>query len=228
MSRKILVVEDEPGILVSLRDEFESEGYTVCTAESGDKALVVTKEQNPDLIILDIMLPVLDGYEVCRRLRMDGDTTPIIMLTVRDKEVDKVLGLELGADDYVTKPFSLREVTARVKAIFRRMEERGKDLTNYSFGKISLDFQRYEAMKEGRTLELTPLEFRMLKLLIEKKGRVISRDKFLDYIWGEENVSVSFRTIDSHIANIRKKIEADPSNPRHILSLRSVGYKFVD
>jgi two-component system alkaline phosphatase synthesis response regulator PhoP len=228
MSRKILVVEDEPGILVSLRDEFESEGYAICTAESGDKALALAKEQNPDLIILDIMLPGLDGYEVCRRLRMDGDTTPIIMLTVRDKEVDKVLGLELGADDYVTKPFSLREVTARVKAIFRRMEERGKDLTNYSFGKISLDFQRYEAMKEGRTLELTPLEFRMLKLLIEKKGRVISRDKFLDYIWGEENVSVSFRTIDSHIANIRKKIEADPSNPRHILSLRSVGYKFVD
>jgi DNA-binding response OmpR family regulator len=228
MSKKILVVEDEPGILLSLRDEFESEGYTVYTAESGDKALGMAKEQNPDLIILDIMLPVLDGYEVCKRLRMEGDTTPIIMLTVKDKEVDKVLGLELGADDYVTKPFSLRELTARVKAVFRRIEERGKDLTNYSFGKVRLDFKRYEATKKGRKLDLTPLEFRMLKLFIQKKGEVISRDDFLDHIWGEENVSVSFRTVDSHIANIRRKIEDDPSNPKHILSLRSVGYKFVD
>jgi len=228
MSKKILVVEDEPGILVSLRDEFESEGYTICTAESGDKALEMAKEQSPDLIILDIMLPVLDGYEVCKRLRMEGDATPIIMLTVKDKEVDKVLGLELGADDYVTKPFSLRELTARVKALFRRIEERGKDLASYSFGEISLDFQRYEATKKGKKLDLTPLEFRMLKLLIEKKGHVLSRDDFLDRIWGEENVSVSFRTVDSHIANIRKKIEDDPSNPKHILSLRSVGYKFVD
>jgi len=228
MPKKILIVEDEPGILVSLRDEFESEGYTVCTAESGDKALEMAKEQNPDLIILDIMLPVLNGYEVCKRLRMEGDTTPIIMLTVKDKEVDKVLGLELGADDYVTKPFSLRELTARVKAVIRRAEERTKQLANYSFGKIALDFKKYEATKKGKKLELTPLEFQMLKLLIEKKGQVVSRDDFLDHIWGEENVSVSFRTIDSHIANIRKKIEDDPSRPKHILSLRSVGYKFAD
>ncbi len=228
MSKKILVVEDEPGILLSLRDEFESEGYTVCTSESGDKALEMAKKQSPDLIILDIMLPVLDGYEVCKKLRMEGDTTPIIMLTVKDKEVDKVLGLELGADDYVTKPFSLRELTARVKALFRRIEERGKDLASYSFGEIRLDFQKYEATKRGKKLDLTPLEFRMLKLLIEKKGQVLSRDEFLDHIWGEENISVSFRTVDSHIANIRKKIEDDPSNPKYILSLRSVGYKFVD
>ncbi len=130
MSKKILIVEDEPGILVSLRDELESEGYTICTAGRGDKALEMAKAQNPDLIILDIMLPVLNGYEVCKRLRTAGDTTPIIMLTVKDKEVDKVLGLELGADDYVTKPFSLRELTARVKALFRRAEERTKDLAN--------------------------------------------------------------------------------------------------
>ncbi len=228
MSKKILVVEDEPGILVSLRDELESEGYTVHTAGSGDKALDIAKKQNPDLIILDIMLPVLNGYEVCKRLRMDGNMTPIIMLTVKDKEVDKVLGLELGADDYVTKPFSLRELMARVKAVFRRIEERGKDLANYSFGQVSLDFQKYEATIKGKKLDLTPLEFRMLKLLIEKRGQVISRNDFLDHIWGEENVSVSFRTVDSHIANIRKKIEDDPSNPKHVLSLRSVGYKFAD
>jgi two-component system alkaline phosphatase synthesis response regulator PhoP len=228
MPKKILVVEDEPGILVSLRDEFESEGYTVCTAESGDKALETAKKEIPDLIILDIMLPVLNGYEVCKKLRMEGDATPIIMLTVKDKELDKVLGLELGADDYVTKPFSLRELTARVKAVIRRAEERTKELAKYRFGKIALDFRKYEATKKGKKLDLTPLEFRMLKLLIEKKGQVVSRDDFLDQIWGEENVSVSFRTVDSHIANIRKKIEDDPANPKHILSLRSVGYKFVD
>jgi two-component system alkaline phosphatase synthesis response regulator PhoP len=228
MPKKILVVEDEPGILVSLRDEFESEGYTVCTAESGDKALETAKKESPDLIVLDIMLPVLNGYEVCKKLRMGGDATPIIMLTVKDKEVDKVLGLELGADDYVTKPFSLRELTARVKAVIRRAEERTKQLANYSFGKIALDFRKYEGTKKGKKLELTPLEFQMLKLLIEKKGQVVSRNDFLDHIWGEENVSVSFRTVDSHIANIRKKIEDDPANPRYILSLRSVGYKFAD
>jgi two-component system alkaline phosphatase synthesis response regulator PhoP len=228
MSKKILIVEDEPGILVSLRDELESEGYIVCTAESGDKALETAKKESPDLIILDIMLPVLNGYEVCKKLRMEGDATPIIMLTVKDKEVDKVLGLELGADDYVTKPFSLRELTARVKAVIRRAEERTKQLANYSFGKIALDFRKYEATRKGKKIDLTPLEFRMLKLLIEKKGQVISRDDFLDQIWGEENVSVSFRTVDSHIANIRKKIEDDPANPKHILSLRSVGYKFCD
>jgi two-component system alkaline phosphatase synthesis response regulator PhoP len=228
MSKKILIVEDEPGILVSLRDELESEGYIVCTAESGDKALETAKKESPDLIILDIMLPVMNGYEVCKRLRMQGDATPIIMLTVKDKEVDKVLGLELGADDYVTKPFSLRELTARVKAVMRRAEERTRGLNQYRFGKIALDFKKYEATKKGEKLELTPLEFRMLKLLIEKKGEVISRDDFLDQIWGEENVSVSFRTVDSHIANIRKKIEDDPANPKHILSLRSVGYKFAD
>ncbi len=228
MPKKILVVEDEPGILVSLRDEFESEGYTVCTAENGDKALELVKKESPDLIILDIMLPVLNGYEVCKKLRMEGDTTPIIMLTVKDKEVDKVLGLELGADDYVTKPFSLRELTARAKAIFRRTDEPTMALSRYSFGKIALDFRKYEATKKGKKIELTPLEFRMLKLLIEKKGQVISRDDFLDHIWGEENVSVSFRTVDSHIANIRKKIEDDPANPKYILSLRSIGYKFAD
>lgn len=227
MSTKILIVEDEPAILVSLKDEFESEGYTVITAEDGRKALELARGQRPDLIILDIMLPLLNGYEVCKKLRMEGNTTPLIMLTVRDKEVDKVLGLELGADDYVTKPFSLRELTARVKAVLRRAEERAEDLTSYSFGGIRLDFQKYEATKKGKKLDLTPLEFRMLKLLIEKKGQVISRNDFLDRIWGEDNVSVSFRTVDSHIANIRKKIEDDPSNPKHIISLRGIGYKFT-
>ena len=228
MSKRILVVEDEPGILLSIKDEFESEGYTVYTAEDGENALEVTKEKSPDLIILDIMLPKLDGYEVCKRLRRESDTTPVIMLTVKDKEIDKILGLELGADDYVTKPFSLRELLARVKAILRRTEERASDLTSYSFGHIELDFKSYEAKKKGKKLEFTPLQFKMLKLLIQKNGKVDTRDDFLDKIWGEDNVLISSRTIDSHVTNIRRKIEDDPSKPKHIISIRGLGYKFID
>jgi len=228
MPKKILVVEDDPGIRLSLSDEFESTGYQVFTAEDGEKALAVASSQKPDLIILDLMLPILDGYEVCKRLRTRGDDTPIIMLTVKDKEIDKVLGLELGADDYMTKPFSLRELTARVKAVFRRTEERRATPDTFSFGGIDLDFKKFEALKKGKKLGLTPLEFHMLKLLVERRGEVLTRDDFLDGIWGKDNVSVSFRTVDSHIANIRKKIEDDPSRPRHILGIRGVGYKFME
>ena len=228
MAKKILIVEDEPGIMLGIKDEFESEGYEVYTAENGEDGLAKVKRYKPDLLILDIMMPVLDGYEVCKRLRMQGDTTPIIMLTVKDKEIDKILGLELGADDYVTKPFSLRELLARAKAVFRRTEERVQEITSYRFGEIDLDFKKYEAKRGNSNLELTPLEFHMLRLFIQKKEQVLSRDDFLDRIWGEDNLSVSFRTVDSHIANLRKKIEDDPSNPKHILSIRGVGYKFVD
>ncbi|MFO7732371.1 MAG: response regulator transcription factor [Candidatus Aminicenantes bacterium] len=227
MPKTILVVEDEPGIRLSLSDELESVGYRVVTAENGEKALAAAGREKPDLIILDLMMPVLDGTEVCKRLRARGDRTPIIMLTVRDKEVDKVLGLELGADDYMTKPFSLRELVARVKAVFRRTEEKRSGPDAFSFAGIDLDFKRFEATKRGRSLDLTPLEFHMLKLFVEKRGEVLTRDDFLDGVWGEDNVSVSFRTVDSHIANIRRKIEDDPSRPRHILSVRGVGYKFV-
>ncbi len=228
MPKEILIIEDETGILMSLKDEFELQGYVVHTAEDGERGLKLARERKPDLIILDIMLPVLDGYEVCKKLRMEENMTPIIMLTVRDKELDKVLGLELGADDYVTKPFSFPELTARVKAIFRRTEERVKDLDRYNFGNIKLDFEKYEANKGGKELDLTTLEFHMLKFFIQNKGKVISRDGFLDRIWGKNNVSVSYRTVDTHIANIRKKIEENPTNPKHIISIRSVGYKFVD
>jgi len=227
MTKQILIIEDEKGISMSLKDELESQGYVVHAAEDGEKGLDLAREKKPDLIILDIMLPVLDGYDVCKRLRMEGDRTPIIMLTVKDKEVDKVLGLELGADDYVTKPFSFAELMARVKAIFRRTEERLKDLTRYGFGDIELDFEKYEAKKGGKRLDLTTLEFHMVKFFIENKGKVLSRDNLLDKIWGEDNVSVSFRTVDSHIANIRKKIEDHPADPKHILSIRGIGYKFV-
>lgn len=228
MLRKILIVEDDPGIQMSLQDEFESEGYQVFVANDGAKGLSMTKEKKPDLIILDIMLPELDGYEVCKRLRKEGNNTPIIMLTVKDKEIDKVLGLEFGADDYVTKPFSLRELLARVKSIFRRIEDHPTEIHSFCIGETEFDFKKYEARKRGQKIEYTPLEFQMLRLLVRQKGEVLTRDNFLDHIWGEDNLVVSSRTIDSHIANIRKKIEEDPSNPKFITSIRGVGYKLND
>lgn len=228
MSRKILIVEDNPGIQMSLRDEFENEGYRVFIAVNGGDGLTVAREQNPDLIILDIMLPVMDGYEVCKKLRMEENHTPIIMLTVKDKEIDKVLGLELGADDYVTKPFSVRELSARVKTIFRRLGEYSNDTHLFYIGETALDFKKYEATKHGIKVELTPLEFQMLQLFVKNKSQVLTRDEILEKVWGEHNVVISLRTIDSHIANIRKKLEDDPVKPKHIINIRGIGYKLTD
>ena len=228
MSKKILVVEDNRGIQMSLRDEFESDGYQVFIAENGSDGLAMAKEQKPDLIILDIMLPVMDGYEVCKKLRMEKNHTPIIMLTVKNKEIDKVLGLELGADDYVTKPFSVRELSARVKTIFRRLGEYSAELSSYYIGETELDFKKYEAIRKGEKIDFTPLEFQVLQLFVKNKGQVLTRDEILEKVWGEHNVVISLRTIDSHIVNIRKKLEDDPTNPKYIINIRSVGYKLTD
>jgi DNA-binding response OmpR family regulator len=228
MEKTILVVEDDAGIRVVLQDALTSHGYHVVTAGEGRKGLEMAKQLKPDLIILDVMLPLMDGFEVCKRIRREGITSPVMMLTVKDEELDKVLGLELGADDYVTKPFSLKELTARVKALLRRVEDYQDEMTVFRFGDVELDFHKYESRKEGKDLELTPLEFKILKLMITKKGKVITRDEFLDSVWGVDNLSVSHRTVDSHIAHIRKKVEKNPSLPRHILSVHSIGYKFVD
>jgi len=215
-------------ITKQLWDIAESLGYTVIKTDNGQKGLTIARQKSPDLIILDLMLPVMNGYDVCRELRNEGNRTPIIMLTAKNKEIDKVLGLELGADDYVTKPFSLRELMARVRAVLRRTSERVEDIVSYHFGQIELDFKKYEATKKGKKLDLTPLQFQILKLLIRNKGEVLSRDELLDEVWGRDNLWISHRTIDSHIANIRKKIEDDPSHPAHICSIRGVGYKFVE
>ena len=228
MERTILVVEDDAGIRVVVQDTLTSQGYHVVTADNGMKGLELAQKLNPDLIILDVMLPLMDGFEICKRLRKEGITSPIMMLTVKDEEVDKVLGLELGADDYVTKPFSLKELSARVKALLRRVEDYQNDMGVYRFGKVELDFHKFESRKDGRDLGLTPLELKILKLMITSKGKVITRDEFLDQVWGVENLNVSHRTVDSHIAHIRKKIEEDPSTPQYILSVHSIGYKFVD
>lgn len=228
MGRTILVVEDDTGIRIILEDALTGQGYAVVTAENGMKGLQLARELKPDLVILDVMLPLLDGFEVCKRIRKDGITSPIMMLTVKEEEVDKVIGLELGADDYVTKPFSLKELSARVKALFRRVEEYQEGTSVYRFGNIELDFQKYESRKEGKQLDLSPLELKILKILVSRKGKVVTRDEFLDLIWGADNLTVSHRTVDSHIAHIRKKVEDDPSRPEFIRSVHSIGYKFVD
>jgi two-component system alkaline phosphatase synthesis response regulator PhoP len=228
MSKAILIVEDEPGIRMSIRDELESEGYIVHEAEDGEHGLEIVHRMLPDLIILDIMMPILNGTEMCKRLRMSGDTTPILMLTVKDKEIDKVLGLELGADDYMTKPFSLRELLARVNALLRRTEERSKGVQRIRIGDVELDFKKFEARKKDEVLEFTPLEYQLLQCLVQERGIVLSRNEILDRIWGEDNVVVTPRTIDSHIANIRKKIERDPANPQLILSIHGIGYKLAE
>ena len=226
--KKILIIEDNPGIQMSIMDELESEGHRVFTVGNGIEGFNLVKEQKPDLIILDIMLPGINGYEVCKRLRMEGITTPIIMLTVKNKEIDKVLGLELGADDYVTKPFSVRELSARVKTIFRRMEEYSGEHAKHLIGETSLDFRKYEATRNGVKIYFTPLEFQLLQYLLKKRGSVISRIELLENVWGEQNVVISLRTIDTHIASIRKKLGDDHVNPGFIVNIRGVGYKLTD
>lgn len=228
MEKTILIVEDDAGIQMILRDALTSQGYQVTTADDGRKGLELAKELKPVLIILDVMLPLMGGFEVCKNIRKEGIVSPIMMLTVKDEELDKVLGLELGADDYVTKPFSLKELTARVKALLRRVEDYQEEMSVFRFGNVELDFHKYESRKAGQDLGLSPLELKILKLMIARKGKVITRDEFLDAIWGVDNLTVSHRTVDSHIAHIRKKIEEDPSDPKHILSVHSIGYKFVD
>jgi len=228
MEKTILIVEDDAGIQMILRDALTSQGYQVTTADDGMKGLELARELKPVLIILDVMLPLMDGFEACRKIRKEGIVSPILMLTVKDEELDKVLGLELGADDYVTKPFSLKELTARIKALLRRVEDYQEEMGVFRFGDVELDFQKYESRKAGQDLGLSPLELKILKLMITRKGKVITRDEFLDAIWGVDNLIVSHRTVDSHIAHIRKKVEENPSDPEHILSVHSIGYKFVD
>jgi len=224
---KILIVEDEESILMALEDNLRLEGYEVSRAMDGLQGLSMAKEQRWDLIILDIMLPQMDGFDVCKNLRGEGIATPILMLTAKSQEIDKVLGLELGADDYVTKPFSARELLARVKALLRRAKQSQQGSKAYHFGDIEVNFERYEAKKAGTPLSLTALEFSLLHFLIRHKGQVLSRDTILDEVWGK-SVYIQPRTVDKHIAHLRKKIGDDAIESRYIIGVRSVGYKFSD
>lgn len=221
-----MIVEDEEGIRMALEDDFLFEGYDVQTAADGLTAFQLAKRETFDLIILDIMLPEMNGFDVCRKLRHAGVDTPIIMLTAKGQEIDRVVGLEMGADDYVTKPFSPRELQARVKAVLRRtsgqQNEAGSEL--FRFMGLEVDFAGYTCRKNGIEVSLTTHEFDLLKYLVEHRGRVIDRNELLDRVWGED-VMVSPRTIDTHMANLRKKIEDDPADPHLIISVRGVGYK---
>ncbi len=228
--RTILVIEDEPGIRLAVKDELEFEGFDVELAEDGAAGLDAIRRRHPDLILLDLMLPGRNGFQICEEVRAEGLRTPIIVITARNQEADKVRGLELGADDYVTKPLSLAELVARVRAVLRRAggdPDAARDREVLEAPPIRLDLRRHRAFKGGVELQLTDTEFRILALLVKRAGEVITRDEFLDQVWGED-VHVTHRTVDTHVASLRKKIEDDVEHPACILSVRNVGYRFHD
>ena len=222
---KILIVEDDANILTGLVDSLEIEGYKTVIARDGKEALRQVKERSPDLIILDIMIPKLNGFEVCKELKLMGVKTPIIIVSGRAQEADKVLGLELGADDYVTKPFSPRELIVRIGAVLRRVENAAKMDDIYEFDGIKIDFKKYIIFRDGKEISLTAAEQKILKLLVSSRGEPVSRHKILADIWTSEEVTT--RTVDTHIWSLREKLENDPSNPKHILTAHRIGYKFV-
>lgn len=229
MARKILIVDDEKNIVDIIAFNMKKEGYEVVKAMDGEEGLRLTFEENPDLILLDIMMPKMDGYEVCKKIR-EKKNTPIIMLTARAEEVDKVLGLELGADDYVTKPFGIRELVARVKANLRKMEvlEAQPAPVNgneFHYGRITVNTDRYEVQKDEKAIDLTFREFELLKFLAQQKGQVFSREALLEKVWGYEYFG-DVRTVDVTIRRLREKVEDDPSKPSYILTKRGVGYYF--
>ena len=224
--RRILIVEDDPAILKGLEASLGEEHYQVLSAMDGEEGYRLAREENIDLIILDVMLPGKNGDEICRDLRAEGVETPILMLTSKKEEMDKVLGLELGADDYMTKPFSVRELQARIRALLRRHKGARKDIDEYSFGDVHLDFKRQEAAKGGNPVKLSAKEYEILKYLIQHEGEVVTRNMLLDEVWGYEAYPAT-RTVDNYILSLRKKLEDDPSQPEHLFTAHASGYKFV-
>jgi DNA-binding response OmpR family regulator len=207
-------------------DNLKAEHYEVTGVSDGMKGYQSAKKRHFDLIILDIMLPSMNGMEICKQLRSEGMQTPILMLTSKKGEVDKVMGLEFGADDYVTKPFSILELLARIKALLRRQTEIKNQLTEYSFDDIYLDFKKQEARKGKKILDLTAKEFELIQYFVEREGIVISRSQLLDDVWGYESLPTT-RTVDNYILSLRKKLESSPSHPKHLLTIHTAGYKFV-
>ena len=223
---KILVVEDEEDLLRGIEINLVKEGYRVLKATRGDVAVDLAIKENPHLILLDVMLPGMSGLDVCRELRRKGIEVPIIMLTARAEEIDRVLGLEIGADDYVTKPFSLRELLARIRVRLRRQPPRAGPIARYRFSDVEIDFEKFRASRKGKPIELTSREFDILRLLIRCRGEVVTRYRMLDEVWGYHDYPTT-RTVDTHILKLRQKLEADSSNPKFILSIYGEGYKFV-
>jgi two-component system alkaline phosphatase synthesis response regulator PhoP len=223
--QRILIVEDEPDLRQGLEMNLKAEGYVVLTAATGDAGVKRALEERPDLVLLDVMLPGLNGFDVCRDLGRKGFESPIIMLTAKAEEIDRVVGLEIGADDYVTKPFGLRELLARIRVRLRRHTP-GSATEVLRFGSVEIDFDRHEASRKGERVELTGKEFDLLKLLARHAGEIVTRDRLLNEVWGYESYPTT-RTIDNHILRLRQKLEEDPASPRHILSIYGEGYKFV-
>jgi DNA-binding response OmpR family regulator len=225
--QKILIVDDQQDLLKVLEINLSKEGYQVFKASSGAQGLKLAVQENPHLILLDIMMPDVSGLDVCRELRKKGFETPIIMVTAKGEEVDRVVGLELGADDYITKPFSLNELKARIRARLRRLSPHaGESLAKYRFGFIEIDFENLRATSRGKELDLTPKELEILRLLIRNRGRVVSRERLLNEVWGYDAFPTT-RTVDSHVLNLRKKLEEDPSDPKYLISVYGGGYMFV-
>jgi two-component system, OmpR family, alkaline phosphatase synthesis response regulator PhoP len=229
---KILVIEDEPGIAFSLESDLQTEGYEVAVVGDGAEAVIRALAQPFDLILLDIMLPSKDGFEVCRELRHKGLKTPIILLTSKTQEAEKILGLDVGADDYVTKPFSPRELRARIRAMLRRADagrgehegsERSEEIQR--FGPCELDLGRFELRRNGQRLEATTTELKLLAAFVRNRGRLLTRERLLDEVWGT-GIAVTDRVIDNHVVSLRKKIEDEPSAPRYLISVRGLGYRF--
>jgi DNA-binding response OmpR family regulator len=223
---KILVVEDEPAMVAGLRDNFEFEGYEVITAHDGVQGLERALDESPDLVVLDVMMPRMSGLEVCRQLRAKRASLPIIMLTARGQEVDKVVGLELGADDYVTKPFSIRELLARVKSVLRRTAVLPRDKELHSFADVEVDLRRCRVLRSGKALDISSKEFDLLKYFICHPGETLSRDRLLEDVWGYENYPTT-RTVDTHLVRLRQKLEPDPEQPQYFLTVHGTGYRFV-
>jgi len=223
---RVLIVEDDPAILRGLKDNCLAESYEVLTAADGETGYRLIREQKPEVVILDLMLPRLSGYEVCRRLREGGNQVPILMLTARGEEGDRVLGLDLGADDYVTKPFSVRELLARVRALVRRAHPPTPLPEELRFDDVIVDFRRYEAHKGGIRIALTRKEIGLLRFLAARVGEVVRRDELLEEVWEYKNYPTT-RTVDNHVLSLRAKLEDRPSEPRHLITVHGVGYKFV-
>lgn len=226
----ILIVEDEPSMLMGLEDNLEFEGYEVDSAADGLKGLKKIQERPYDLILLDVMLPGMSGFDICRQLRKSGNTVPIILLTAKGEEIDKVLGLELGADDYITKPFSLRELIARIKAVLRRGSTTGSPPEAESrvrIGRLSVDFGAYDARENETGVKMSHKEFEVLKYLWENRQQTVSRYDLLDNIWGYEDEQPTTRTVDNFIVKLRQKIEQNPNEPHIILTVHGIGYKMI-
>lgn len=223
---RILIVEDEPAMVAGLRDNFEYEGYTVISAGDGVDGLEKALNEEPDLVILDVMMPRMSGLDVCKQLKARKPSLPIIMLTARGQEIDKVVGLELGADDYVTKPFSIRELMARVKAVLRRVAPQAPAAQVYKFSDVEVNIRSNEVKRGGKLLDLSAKEFALLAYFVSHPAETLTRDRLLDAVWGYDNYP-NTRTVDTHIVHLRQKIEANPEEPRFILTIHGSGYKFV-